>query len=238
MAFAKSLDWIYSKITDNGYKCFRILDGANSKNTIDENMTGNLQPEQCAGAIRQTLENIEGSVVLELSIKSRGEKAAGGDVSTIKIPLSLGSAQPQTPLNGIGAATSNSFNMDAIGKILEEKDKNHALQLEAQRKEFETQRQIDDLKRKLDEDKPNPMFEKLLPVVLAAISGGQPTAIAGVKQETHTMPKETNKTDLERVNEALNKIRQVDTEWIESLEKLAELATTDPNKYNLAKSFL
>lgn len=239
MAYIKDKEFIFNKMHSNKLAYYKVLD-SDGKTILDQQDDDEVSVDEAANLLRDTLENISGLITVVLSEKSQRAKAAGGKIGDIRYTIKITdtdakglSGHEEVRNDTLRAAIAAQY--EAKMETLIEKHKNEIALMKIQ---AEHDRKFNELNEKLKELKEGDMTEKVLPY-LAGIFGnvvpGAP-AINGIPQEPHLNgPADENKV---RLMNAINRLIKLDRNFIDNLEKLADLAEKSPMTYSLAISKL
>jgi len=235
MAQTTNPKYILDRMRAENIRNFRIFD-SDKKTVIEDESANNLTVDQAIDRVQQTLNALTGLVWVELCNVARGEKAAGGGAMPNKwIALNLGGVQ------GIGThnqAPNPGGNFAELMAAMEQRNND---KLEALKKEFEYKNEINDLKRQLAESGgPLEILKPHIPAIITGIFGARPAAIAGHNTPPAAPPaaEEHTAETVEFAELQLSRLLAVDPQFLQVLEKLADMAENEPQKYQMAKNFL
>lgn len=236
MAYATNYTWVFDQIRAKGASAYRLQ---NENRTVIMAENEGLSPDVVISELQGILPNLSGLVYLTISTKSKVEKSQGGKANDIVIPINLSTS---APVAGIGAVQMPVQDTSQLIAGIEEK---FNARLEMQAQQFKHQQEIAELRRQLAEAKEvNPTVAMLQPHLPALISGlfggGSSPAIAGIPAEPvqQAQPVEVGEDETARATDAINRLLAVDADFINTLCRLAHMAETDSNMYNMAKNML
>jgi len=240
--YIKSISDVLKKMEFLGSPYFKITE-SDGKGLLGENDEDIPVPEAMV-LLEDSLRQLEGTVRVvlteEFKQKSDGQRTGSGKASHSFL-LRLGNETKS--VNGSDPSPMNNTIMGLM-------QQNYSLQLDAIKKEFETNAKLEELKRSLKNDAaPDSGLTVLLdtlrpyiPAIMQKLSmaptpGYTSLAVAGVNdQEIDTIQKNDNMNsitpDLEiRLNNALAQLIKVDKNTVETIESLATFATQQPEQY-------
>lgn len=237
MATIISPEYIYKAMREYGYKYVTVKSGSQTLMLLNDpasELEGNLEK------LRELINSMRsGTLKITISPFSGREKKSGTS-SSQKLDFELevsnyGSPQVQQQ------------------PVISGPDTDHERRIEERIKEkYELQRSIDKLTDKLENSSGmHPAIEKLItgiapyvPNIIAQLTGRPQVTVSGDPNEEAELPNQQTQTEKEqeelgrRIIEASNRILQVDPDWATTIEKLADLAESDIEKYNMAKGLL
>lgn len=230
MAILHDSDWLIRKMLAEKLPYYQVLD-SDGKTVIDENDDKEVDVNEAAKRLIDLFDQITGPITVKLSEKTKKEKGAGGSSRNLSYTLKIDSKKNNSDVNGIGAV-NNSANIAEIEARLEAK---YEEKLAAKMKEIELLRRIE----KLEEEKNAPDdLEKYAPVI-QAIAGmfGNGGGIPLNGSPNINGPGEVNPV-FSRINAAVKILYSNDKNFVENLEKLADIAKNRPFIYSMAISKL
>lgn len=230
MAFITDPNYIIEKMVAEKFPYFQVLD-TDGKTVISENDDPEVDVHQAAKRLMDLFERISGTFTVVLSSKTKQEKGAGGNPRNLRLTTKIGNSYNNSGVNGIGVV-NNSANIAEIEARLEAKYKE---QFDAKMREIELLRRIE----KLEEEKNAPDdLEKYAPVI-QAIAGmfGNGGGIPLNGSPNINGPGEVNPV-FSRINAAVKILYNNDKNFVENLEKLADIAKNRPFIYSMAISKL
>lgn len=184
-----------------------------------------MSAEDSAERLQEAFEQIDGgTVVVKLSTKSKAEKARGGrTVDNLEYRVKLSGGVEAMPLAGHYAAADDSDEVTA---------------LKLQIKDMEWQKKLDDLERKLSEDRnpvmgllENPQIQMALGTIMQKHFGGagkvpvQGNPVNGTQEETEQLEQ------AERIEAACLQLMEIDENFADTIETLAKFASQNPDQY-------
>lgn len=229
MAFITDPNYIIEKMVADKLPYYQVID-TDGKTVIDDNENPEVDVHQAAKRLQDLFERISGTFTIVLSSKTKAEKGAGGNARNLRLTTKIGSNYNNSSVNGIGAV-NNSVNIAEIEARLEAK---YEEKLAAKMKEIELLRRIE----KLEEEKNAPDdLEKYAPYIqaIAGIFSGGAVPLNG--SPNINGPGETNPI-FARINAAVKILYNNDKNFVENLEKLADIAQNKPFVYSMAISKL
>lgn len=238
MAHSNDLDYPIRRINEDNLRNFAIYD-SDKKTVIQEYKNDELTTDQAAERLKQTLATLSGLVWVELCPMSKAQRGqGGGDAKKPNQWIALQCGGNNTAaVQGIGNV-NQSQNIGALMGAMEEK---FNARIEAIEEKNRLQREIDNLKRELEEAKEGSptlaMLQPHLPRLIDGIFGNQPAAIAGTGNQPATV-EEVSADEQARAEKALGILCGIDPDFINVLERLAYMAQTNLPNYNMAKNFL
>jgi hypothetical protein len=235
MAYIKDKDFIFTKMHSNRLSYYKVLD-SDGKTILDQQDDDEVSVDEAVNLLRDTLENISGLITIVLSEKSTRAKAAGGKIGDIRYTIKI--TDDTKGINGHEEVRNDTLRhaiaaqYEAKMETLVEKHKNEIALMKIQ---ADHDRKFNELNEKIKELKEGDMTEKVMPY-LAGIFGnmvpGAGAAINGIPQEPHLNgPGDDFKL---RLTSAINRIIKVDSNFVDNLEKLADLAESKPFIYKVA----
>jgi hypothetical protein len=238
MAHVNNPAFIKQRIIDSKCQNFAIYNDAAKKSLIAQDKSGDLDVEQCANMVEQILANLTGLVYVELCAMSKEEKAKGGGaLQNSVIPIQLGGAPSVN--GGIGSPGAPFQNYQELLALQEAKFNEKISGIETG---FLHKLEIDSLKRQLEEVKNGSIGEqlikKLAPTLIERYLPPPAARPINGHGETDVIAEDLESADVARVEKAMGEWLSLDTDAINVLEKIVELAKTNPEKYNLAKSLI
>lgn len=230
MAFITDPNYIIEKMVADKLPYYQVID-TDGKTVIDDNENPEVDVHQAAKRLQDLFERISGTFTIVLSSKTKAEKGAGGNARNLRLTTKIGNNYNNSSVNGIGAV-NNSVNIAEIEARLEAK---YEEKLAAKMKEIELLRRIE----KLEEEKNEPdMLEKYAPYIQGLF--GLMNQAPGVPlngSPNINGPGETNPI-FARINAAVKILYNNDKNFVENLEKLADIAQNKPFVYSMAISKL
>lgn len=246
MAYTKNYDWIFDQIRAKNIVAYQLLDEG-QKNTLAEG--DDMTPDTVISELQTMLPHMGGMVYLVLSGKTKTEKAAGGAVGkNIKIPIQLGTGNAAAPVQGIGSTHGpGHYTQQQVDMLLQERDSRHQAEILRLQQEQVFNAKLQALEARLnDENRVNPYLEKFAPAINGILMqhfGAKPTmAVAGITdppaaQDEPPSIDGTHPLQLQ-IEQDLDRLLAVDPDFPAALHGLADLAETNPDMYNMAKSML
>lgn len=222
------------------YRYYQVYD-QDGKTLIDEQQNSDVDLETAINRLESLLNNLEGLVHVKVSKANRQEKGAGGNVQALTYTLQLGGAH----MGANKPADNNAGFVQGIGAIRESMEQSFQAKLDAMQKDWEHREEVRRLNERitgletaLKEKDPMTeagmqMLQQFGPAILGSMFG-KPAA-----PMIHGPGTETAADDIDtRAENALVRLLKVDPDFITNLEKLADLAETNPAMYQMAVSFL
>lgn len=244
MATVRSKQIILNNMLRDQTKHWEITDTTATRRTIYEMQDDNMSVEDSVRLLGDTLDNMEGLVIVKVADRSKADKGKGGRHLQHEYQINLGQ-----PVQGIGGFTAPP--VQDSGKLMQEMEARFNDRLDAMQREFEMKREIEDLKRQLSEAQQGSSIENIaigfIEKIMPGMGNNPPTAhspaLAGHDEpeeltEEHTGQVLDERTAAQMCTTYINRLLKVDPEFIAVLGKLADMAENSPNKYNMAKSFL
>jgi hypothetical protein len=229
MAFITDPNYIIEKMVADKLPYYQVID-TDGKTVIDENENPEVDVHQASKRLMDLFERISGTFTIVLSSKTKQEKGAGGPQRNLRLTTKIGNSYNNNSVNGIGAV-SNTPKIEDIEARLEAKYKE---QFEAKMREIELLRRIE----KLEEEKNAPDdIEKYAPIIqaIAGMFGNGAVPLNG--SPNINGPGEVNPV-FSRINAAVKILYSNDKNFVENLEKLADIAKNRPFIYSMAISKL
>lgn len=250
MAHITNYQIVLQQILDNNIRCFAVYNDPGKKSLLYEDKSGDLTPELAKSRLENFLAGSSGLVYVELAKTSRAERAAGAGkgegIQNPLIPIQLGgidATAQRTGMQGITGMVPGTYTADQVDKLLAEKEARHQAELRHLQQTAALQKQMDELNRKLDEDKTGKYLEQFAPAINGIISNyftKAPVAVAGVGNgpAPGTPPATTAQQVQQLIETSLDRILAIDPQFPMLLAKIADLAETNPDTYNMAKTML
>ena len=230
MAFVK-LQTIKDQMLNKQLNFFSVKEG---NQLVDIQDDEGVSVDAAVEQLESIVESIESGILeIALSNKSKKQKAKGGaDLMNFTYKIRIGESKKE----------NESGSLSLIREIYE-------LKADMQRKDFEYRMQ--ELERSMKKKEKKDFFEQ--PLVQEAITGliqtfatkatpvANHTGIADNHSEAEAPPQTNRRMTPEEkktLTETIQRLSKVDPDIIETLVKLANLAETNPGKYNMAKTFL
>jgi hypothetical protein len=229
MAFITDPNYIIEKMVADKLPYYQVID-TDGRTVIDENENPEVDVHQASKRLMDLFERISGTFSIVLSSKTKQEKGAGGPQRNLRLTTKIGNSYNNNSVNGIGAV-SNTPKIEDIEARLEAKYKE---QFDAKMREIELLRRIE----KLEEEKNAPDdIEKYAPIIqaIAGIFGNGAVPLNG--SPNINGPGEVNPV-FSRINAAVKILYSNDKNFVENLEKLAQIAQNKPFIYSMAISKL
>jgi len=229
MAYITDPNWIIEKMIAEKLPYYQIID-SDGKTVIDENDNTEVDVHQASKRLIDLFDRISGPITVKLSEKTKKEKGAGGNPRNLTFNTKIGNNNNNTGVSGIGAV-NNFANIADIEARLEAK---YNEKLEATLREIELKRRIE----KLEEEKNAPDdIEKYAPIIqaIAGMFGNGAVPLNG--SPNINGPGEVNPV-FSRINAAVKILYNNDKNFVENLEKLAQIAQNKPFIYSMAISKL
>jgi hypothetical protein len=229
MAFITDPNYIIEKMVADKLPYYQVID-TDGRTVIDENENPEVDVHQASKRLMDLFERISGTFSIVLSSKTKQEKGAGGPQRNLRLTTKIGNSYNNNSVNGIGAV-SNTPKIEDIEARLEAKYKE---QFDAKMREIELLRRIE----KLEEEKNAPDdIEKYAPIIqaIAGIFGGGAVPLNG--SPNINGPGDVNPV-FSRINAAVKILYSNDKNFVENLEKLAQIAQNKPFIYSMAISKL
>lgn len=234
MAYIKDKEFIFTKMHSNRLSYYKVLD-SDGKTILDQQDDDEVSVDEAVNLLRDTLENISGLITVVLSEKSTRAKAAGGKIGDIRYTIKI----TDSDIKGIAGheevrndtlRSAIAAQYEAQMETLREKHKNEIALMKLQ---ADHDRKFSELNEKIKELKEGDMTEKVLPYLAGIFGNVVPGApINGIPQEPHLNgPGDDFKM---RLTSAINRIIKVDSNFVDNLEKLADLAESKPFVYKIA----
>ncbi len=206
---------------DKGIKFYRVYDA--EKRQIDFHQDPESTTEEAAARLEEFLNQVEGLVHITLSLKTDKEKGEGatGKNTNLYYTLYLGGTTPGKAMSGTSTPQMTRGEIAAI--IAEEVAK--------ARQEWEKDQKIADLENQLKEAKEgDPMLNQMVTGFMGMLSqsgmmeGAVPatTALAGTADAAERQT---------RLTSAIRTLAKNDGNYLEHLEKVAELSEKKPLVY-------
>lgn len=213
MAATINKDYLYRLIEEERLSYYEVTDG---RDVIQENQECD-SPQKAIEELTDLFENIEDNqVTVKLCDKNKKERAKGGKghkYREYKIRLK---AKQSDPLGIAG------------GSVIGYLERINELQRQIDNQKLE--REIEELKRKLESKKEdNPVLEKGLAILSAYLSKGQPAALAG--HNDPPLPAADVETPAAVVKKAITRLAKVDPNLPETLTMLADFAEKKPAEF-------
>jgi hypothetical protein len=229
MAFITDPNYIIEKMVADKLPYYQVID-TDGRTVIDENENPEVDVHQASKRLMDLFERISGTFTIVLSSKTKQEKGAGGPQRNLRLTTKIGNSYNNNSVNGIGAV-NNTQNIADIEARLESKYKE---QFEAKMREIELLRRIE----KLEEEKNAPDdIEKYAPIIqaIAGMFGNGAVPLNG--SPNINGPGDVNPV-FSRINAAVKILYSNDKNFVENLEKLADIAKNRPFIYSMAISKL
>jgi hypothetical protein len=229
MAILHESDWIIRKMLAEKLPFYQVID-SDGKTVIDENDDSEVDVNEASKRLLDLFDKISGPITVKLSDKTKKQKGAGGSARNLSYTLKIVNNNNNNSVNGIGAV-NNTANIADIEARLEAKYKE---QFEAKMREIELLRRIE----KLEDEKNAPDdIEKYAPIIqaIAGIFGNGAVPLNG--SPNINGPGEVNPV-FSRINAAVKILYNNDKNFVENLEKLAQIAQNKPFIYSMAISKL
>jgi hypothetical protein len=229
MAFITDPNYIIEKMVADKLPYYQVID-TDGRTVIDENENPEVDVHQASKRLMDLFERISGTFSIVLSSKTKQEKGAGGPQRNLRLTTKIGNSYNNNSVNGIGAV-SNTPKIEDIEARLEAKYKE---QFDAKMREIELLRRIE----KLEEEKNAPDdIEKYAPIIqaIAGMFGNGAVPLNG--SPNINGPGEVNPV-FSRINAAVKILYSNDKNFVENLEKLAQIAQNKPFIYSMAISKL
>ena len=213
---------IFSKMAVNKMPFYKVLD-SDGKTILDQNDDEDTTVDEAANRLRDTLENLTGLITVVLSDYSGKQKGAGGNKATnIRFSIKLTDGDIRG-INGNSELREDTLR-NAISREYEAK-------FEALKEKFEHEKAMAKMQAQIDEMKNGNDLDKYLPVITGLLSQ-QSGALAGMPEQPHITG--TGDSPKERLLSAINRIIKVDSNFVENIERLADLAENNPMIYKIA----
>lgn len=222
MATVKNIDFILNKMLIDKMPYYKVLD-SDGKMVLDENQDPDMGYDAASRSLRDTLENLKGLVHVALNNKTGKELSGGGAVRGMRFTVKL---DEPSFING---TPQSSTDVESIREAIKAE---YEAKFEAFKKEVELSKRIEKLEEQLKEKEDSSGFNEMAMQMIAGMFGpqmpgtplnGQPN-INGLDGRTNT----------ERINEAIRTLWRNDKNFVEHIEKLAEIAEKKPMVYAIA----
>jgi hypothetical protein len=225
MAFVKDHTFIIDKMQAEKLPFYQVLDN-DGKTIIDENDDKETGVDEASRRLLDLFDRIRGTFTVKLSNKTKADKATGGAVRNLTLVTKINETTPATPVQGIGAINSN-----AIAEIEAKLEEKYAQKFESFKREQDLLRRIE----KLEEEKQEPdMLEKYAPYIqglFGLINQAPGVPLNG--SPNINGPAESNPIH-SRINAAIKILYANDKNFVNNLEKLADIAQNKPLVYAIA----
>jgi hypothetical protein len=225
MAFIKDPTYITDKMQSDKLQFYQILDN-DGKTIIDENDDKEIGVDEATKRVSDIFERIRGTFIVKLSNKNKSEKATGGSIRNLTFTTKINENGTTTPVQGIGAINSNT-----IAEIEAKLEEKYAQKFESFKREQDLLRRIE----KLEEEKQEPdMLEKYAPYIqglFGLINQAPGVPLNG--SPNINGPAESNPIH-SRINAAIKILYANDKNFVNNLEKLADIAQNKPLVYAIA----
>lgn len=221
MAYLKDKELIFQKMAVNKLPYYRVLD-SDGKTILDAQDDEDCTVDEAVHRLRDTLEQLTGLITVVLSAKTTKQKGAGGNTQgDLRFSIKL------TDENAKGVSGMADMREDVLRAAIA---REYEAKMDALRKEFEHKEEMRKLQDQINELKNGDSLEKYMPMI-AGLLGNQGAPIAGFPEQPHI----TGPADYkERLVSAINRIQKVDNQFIDNLERLADLAEKSPMVYKIA----
>lgn len=234
MAFVK-LQTIKDQMLNKQLPFFSIKEG---NQVVDLQDDEGVSVDAAVEQLESIVESIESGILeIALSNKSKKQKAKGGaDLMNFTYKIRIGESKKE----------NESGSLALIREIYE-------LKADLQKKDFE--HRMEELERIMSKKEKKPAFDLDHPLAQQAITGllthfaggsapvANHTGIADNVSEpeapaAETKTKRMTPEEKKTLTESIQRLSKVDPDIINTLVKLANLAESNPGKYNMAKTFL
>ena len=235
-----SIEYVTERILNDNLVYWRLFSGSTSDTSFlffiqNEDLTS----EQSALLFANTVKNFTGRVKVELTEKSGKEINKGGTTYKMTYFLNLQNGMSVKDTTTV-AVQQPTMNNELLQLFLQQSQQTHAMQIEALRREFELKQKIAELEADTQIDSPiNGFLEAQSGRIMGLLEkflfpNNQPqVAIAGGNETIEQT--ELTQTEIEqlqqRLNNAILTLAEVDSNYIETLELLADFAKSNPDKY-------
>lgn len=242
MAIVRNKEVILDKMGKDGISNWTVFD-SDKKTIIDEADGEDLDIAESIDKLSSLLDNLDGMIHVVLRTTSKKVRGAGGNVhGTYQYTLRLGSA-----VSGV-SGHMGALGGGSIAQLLEVMALKHQAEMQALRNEFLFNNKINELERKLKDKTNDDGVSDYLKYIMNVIEKGnqpvkqpiqtvpvnKPMALAGTDEPTE----EAQELKKQKLTESLQRLLKADPDFINVLEKIADLAENNPTKYNMAKSML
>jgi hypothetical protein len=222
MAYTKNLTFVTTAMQKKGWKHFRV-DGADGK-TIYVQDDPEARLEDNVLLLEDVINQHTGLLHIKIYERSgRAKTNSGSTKNYLNFTIDTKEAAPAA-MAGIQGPAQPSVDYEALLREQEQR----------LRAEFKKDMEILDLKRQIKEAQEGSSLDKYLPMIAGLFQNGNiPVGVAGQPDDEPEL-----NTPKQRLNSAVQRLLAVDSDLIEHLEQLADLAESKPDIYKMAISQL
>lgn len=229
-----SKEFVLNQIDRHGSKFYKVFN--DTKNLLDECYKGEHTPSELKEKLSLALENV--NCIATVILTDRNDLNKGGSAQKLEYKVDARS-EKSSPIAATQMAVSSS--QSYLKEYLDSREELSLLKVQLAHKENEIANLKKELKEALEEPEEigavNSSEMELLKY-LGNLFTPQATGIAGTDTQPENKNPMTPEERNDRVKAALNKWAKADKDFVMVLEAVANLATSNPSKYNMAKSMI
>ncbi len=221
MATLKDPAFIIKTMHDKKIRFYRVYDA--DKKQIDFYQESDGTVEEAAAKMEETLSQLDGLVHIMLSLKSDKEKGEGAQLRNTNLNYSIVLGRSENAGKSVGIVGHTSADLQSAIEAAVEKA----------REKWELEERLKKLEAELAEAKEgNPMINQaigaLLPILAQGLGPVPPAAALAGFSETEQADRQ------QRLTLAIRTLAKHDQQYLEHLEKIAEIAEHKPLVYAAA----
>lgn len=224
-------DFILKTLAAHDCKIYEVRSGGHAKGgLLSCQLDDGWESAAALKRLEHDLNSLEGAGVIYIKAKTAPSNKGGDNRKVFEYTLNLNGAQQPTaqPISGIASHPQDTASIEASIRA------NMQREFDDKQKIYDLQRQIDGLKEAGPLDKYMGPLMQVLAMKLAPQTPAQPPINGHPEDETSQEVHENPMEQTERINQALSRLMEVDPDFIDHLEILAEIAQTNQAVYNMA----